>query len=82
MDGDQHALQATLTGHDGPVWEVAWGHPQWGSTLASCGYDGQVIVCGAGVCFESSMPATNPRRASRGGPENASSSYFKRNRRM
>ncbi|CAN7104458.1 unnamed protein product [Brassica rapa subsp. narinosa] len=35
---------ATLTGHRGPVWEVAWAHPKFGSMLASCSYDGQVIL--------------------------------------
>ena len=41
---DTHALSATLTGHDGPVWEVAWAHPQFGTLIASCGYDGAVLV--------------------------------------
>ncbi|KAL5565504.1 hypothetical protein UlMin_028668 [Ulmus minor] len=40
--GSQHL--ATLTGHKGPVWEVAWAHPKFGSFLASCSYDGQVII--------------------------------------
>src|SRR5438105_3143769 len=33
-----------LMGHTGPVWEVAWAHPRWGTLLASCGYDGLVLV--------------------------------------
>jgi protein transport protein SEC13 len=37
-------LLATLTGHYGPVWRVGWAHPKYGSILASCGYDGRVIV--------------------------------------
>lgn len=44
VDGGAHALEATLTGHDGPVWEVAWAHPQYGAVLASCSYDGSVRV--------------------------------------
>lgn len=40
--GSQHL--ATLTGHRGPVWQVAWAHPKFGSYLASCSYDGQVIL--------------------------------------
>ncbi|CAN7115241.1 unnamed protein product [Brassica rapa subsp. narinosa] len=40
--GSQHL--ATLTGHRGPVWQVAWAHPKFGSFLASCSYDGQVIL--------------------------------------
>ncbi|KAI4366650.1 hypothetical protein MLD38_022498 [Melastoma candidum] len=35
---------ATLIGHRGPVWQIAWAHPKFGSILASCSYDGQVIV--------------------------------------
>ncbi|KAJ7559493.1 hypothetical protein O6H91_04G087600 [Diphasiastrum complanatum] len=35
---------ATLTGHEGPVWQVAWAHPKFGSILASCSYDRRVIV--------------------------------------
>lgn len=35
---------ATLTGHRGPVWQVAWAHPKFGSLLASCSYDGQIII--------------------------------------
>jgi len=35
---------ATLTGHEGPVWQVAWAHPKFGSILASCSYDRKVII--------------------------------------
>ncbi|KAL8158760.1 hypothetical protein V2J09_000297 [Rumex salicifolius] len=35
---------ATLTGHQGPVWQVSWAHPKFGSLLASCSYDGRVII--------------------------------------
>ncbi|XP_031094419.1 protein transport protein SEC13 homolog B-like [Ipomoea triloba] len=35
---------ATLSGHRGPVWQVAWAHPKFGSLLASCSYDGKVII--------------------------------------
>ena len=30
--------------HEGPVWQVAWAHPKFGSILASCSYDGSVII--------------------------------------
>ena len=30
--------------HEGPVWQVAWAHPKFGSILASCSYDGTVII--------------------------------------
>lgn len=35
---------ATLTGHEGPVWIIAWAHPRFGSVLASASYDRRVIV--------------------------------------
>ncbi|XP_051114751.1 protein transport protein SEC13 homolog B-like [Andrographis paniculata] len=35
---------ATLSGHQGPVWQVTWAHPKFGSLLASCSYDGKVII--------------------------------------
>jgi len=44
VDGETHALQATIEGHEGPVWEVAWAHPKHGAVLASCSYDGTVRV--------------------------------------
>jgi protein transport protein SEC13 len=37
-------LVATLQGHEGPVWQVAWAHPKFGVILASCGFDGSVLV--------------------------------------
>lgn len=42
--GDEHALSAELKVHEGPVWQVSWAHPQFGSLLASCGFDRRVIV--------------------------------------
>lgn len=42
------AVQAThvadLSGHQGPVWELSWSHPKFGSLLASCGFDNLVII--------------------------------------
>ena len=35
---------ATLSGHEGPVWQVAWAHPKFGSILASCSYDRKVVI--------------------------------------
>lgn len=43
-DTPSHQLVAVLTGHEGPVWMVAWAHPKFGCALASAGYDGKVIV--------------------------------------
>ena len=30
--------------HTGPVWQVSWAHPNFGHILASCSYDGKVII--------------------------------------
>jgi WD40 repeat protein len=27
-----------------PVWQVAWAHPKFGTILASCAYDGRVLI--------------------------------------
>ena len=42
--GDKYHLVSTLTGHEGPVWQISWAHPKFGILLASCSYDGSVIV--------------------------------------
>ncbi|XP_070397441.1 protein SEC13 homolog isoform X2 [Dermacentor albipictus] len=42
-NGTQKML-AVLTGHEGPVWQVAWAHPVFGSLLASCSYDRTVCL--------------------------------------
>lgn len=33
-----------LKGHDGPVWQAIFAHPKFGSLLASCSYDGKVLI--------------------------------------
>ncbi|EFJ49966.1 hypothetical protein VOLCADRAFT_80440 [Volvox carteri f. nagariensis] len=42
--GDRHTHLADLRGHEGPVWQVCWGHPKFGSILASCSFDHRVII--------------------------------------
>ena len=43
--GETDAASAvTIKGHEGPVFQVAWAHPQFGTLLASCGYDRRVLV--------------------------------------
>jgi len=37
-------LVTDLRGHEGPVWQVAWAHPKFGSILATCSYDRKVIL--------------------------------------
>ena len=44
VEGGQRQQTAELTGHEGPVWQVAWAHPEFGKILASCSYDRQVFV--------------------------------------
>lgn len=44
-DGN-HRLEATLEGHDGPVWQICWSHPtrHGRPMLASASYDGRVLI--------------------------------------
>jgi protein transport protein SEC13 len=42
--GEQRQLLADLHGHEGPVWQVAWAHPRFGSLLASASFDHRVVV--------------------------------------
>ena len=44
MSGPQPQFLVELTGHEGPVWQVAWAHPKFGVILATCCYDGRVIL--------------------------------------
>lgn len=41
---DNYKLITTLVGHEGPIWQVAWAHPKFGSILASCSYDGKALI--------------------------------------
>eukprot|EP01091_Cochliopodium_minus_P010286 TRINITY_DN2688_c0_g2_i2.p1 TRINITY_DN2688_c0_g2~~TRINITY_DN2688_c0_g2_i2.p1 ORF type:complete len:308 (+),score=86.38 TRINITY_DN2688_c0_g2_i2:30-953(+) len=40
----QQKLVAELKGHEGPVWQISWAHPQFGNIIASCSYDRKVII--------------------------------------
>jgi len=40
----QKSTGNTLKGHTGPVWQVSWANPKFGHILASCSYDGKVII--------------------------------------
>eukprot|EP00877_Chromochloris_zofingiensis_P014075 jgi/Chrzof1/8921/Cz03g29070.t1 len=44
LSGDQQQQIAELRGHEGPVWQVCWAHPKFGSLLASCSFDHRVIL--------------------------------------
>uniref|UniRef100_A0A7S1P0S6 Anaphase-promoting complex subunit 4 WD40 domain-containing protein n=1 Tax=Vitrella brassicaformis TaxID=1169539 RepID=A0A7S1P0S6_9ALVE len=39
---ERPSFVAELKGHAGPVWQVTWSHPKFGSCLASCGSDKRV----------------------------------------
>jgi protein transport protein SEC13 len=44
LSGDQKTLIADLRGHEGPIWQVSWAHPRYGSLLASASFDHRVII--------------------------------------
>merc|ERR1711920_652602 len=36
---------ATLQNQEcGPIWSIAWSHPKFGSVLASCSFDGSILI--------------------------------------
>lgn len=37
-------LMQELSGHNGVVWKVKWGNPEFGQIIASCAYDKQVFI--------------------------------------
>ncbi|KAM6499430.1 hypothetical protein JOM56_004938 [Amanita muscaria] len=39
-----HNLDKRRERHTGPVWQVVWAHPRYGHILASCSYDGKVLI--------------------------------------
>jgi protein transport protein SEC13 len=39
-----YELSATIQAHEGPVWQVSWAHPKFGVVLASCSFDGSVLI--------------------------------------
>lgn len=43
-DQGNQTISATIAGHEGPIWQVAWAHPKFGIVLASCSYDRRVCV--------------------------------------
>lgn len=44
LNGNQSRLLSDLHGHDGPVWQLDWSHPEFDNLLASCSYDRKVII--------------------------------------
>lgn len=33
-----------MNSHEGPVWQIAWAHPRFGSLIASSSYDSKVMI--------------------------------------
>ncbi|SPO37315.1 probable SEC13 - protein transport protein [Pseudozyma flocculosa] len=64
VNGTPSTTGETLVGHQGPVWQVAWAHPTFGPILASCSYDGKVIIWkdsnGAGGQGSAAQSHSNP----------------------
>jgi protein transport protein SEC13 len=44
VDQEPAQFLMDLSGHQGPVWQVAWAHPKFGNVLASASFDHTVIV--------------------------------------
>ena len=58
--------------HEGPVWQIAWAHPKFGSILASCSYDGTVIIW-----QEDSADKTERKNSSKPGQNGTSKTWSK-----
>jgi WD40 repeat protein len=44
ISGENRTPVADLRGHEGPVWQISWAHPKFGTLLASCSFDHKVII--------------------------------------
>lgn len=44
VNGKSVTHSADLVGHQGPVWQISWSHPKNGAYLASCGFDGTILI--------------------------------------
>lgn len=44
VSGNSYNLNATLTGHSGPIYQLSWSHPKYGTTLASASFDSSVMI--------------------------------------
>ena len=44
VSGENRTPVADLHGHEGPVWQISWAHPKFGTLLASCSFDHKVII--------------------------------------
>ena len=68
----------TLHGHQGPVWQVAWAHPTFGDILASCSYDGKVVIWkDNGAAATNSNQAPYGHSAYAGAPQSSPAGWTK-----
>ncbi|KAL7532818.1 hypothetical protein ACHAXR_004871 [Thalassiosira sp. AJA248-18] len=44
VSGNSYSPNATLTGHSGPIYQLSWSHPKYGSILASASFDSSVLI--------------------------------------
>ncbi|KAL7474967.1 hypothetical protein ACHAW6_000904 [Cyclotella cf. meneghiniana] len=44
ISGNSYTPNATLTGHNGPIYQLSWAHPKYSSCLASASFDGSVLI--------------------------------------
>mmetsp|Transcript_31421 Transcript_31421/g.66548 ORF Transcript_31421/g.66548 Transcript_31421/m.66548 type:complete len:667 (-) Transcript_31421:268-2268(-) len=44
VSGNSYSPNATLTGHSGPIYQLSWSHPKYGSILASASFDSSVRI--------------------------------------
>ncbi|KAL7549883.1 hypothetical protein ACHAWF_013138 [Thalassiosira exigua] len=44
ISGNSYSPNATLTGHSGPIYQLSWSHPKYGSSLASASFDASVLI--------------------------------------
>lgn len=44
VSDNSYTPNATLTGHSGPIYQLSWSHPKYGSILASASFDSSVLI--------------------------------------
>lgn len=44
MEDNQIMDRQDIKGHNGSAWQLSWSHPADGNILASCGYDGRIVL--------------------------------------
>ena len=44
VNDDKTTYLTSISHHDGPVWQLSWAHPKFGSILSSAGFDKRVNI--------------------------------------